>query len=148
MKYLQPFTAIATTILSATLLFTTPMAYAEDQPESTDGVVSLLGSPQGGFGAAILTAVIDSDSTIARGSGVTSAASFGFGNYEVIFKRNIRNCAYSATLSESGSSTVPAPGSIGITGRSANVKGVFVNIDDIDGLGVEGGFTVVINCHK
>src|SRR3954470_17076146 len=44
------------------------------------------------------TAVVNSDGTLDRGKGVVSSLKLATGQYEVIFTRNVRQCAYNATI--------------------------------------------------
>jgi hypothetical protein len=48
------------------------------------------------LGMALLGAFVNSDGTLARGSGVTNSSRFAPGGYQVFFDRDISNCTYSA----------------------------------------------------
>jgi hypothetical protein len=75
-------------------------------------------------------AVVNSDGTLARDRGATSAASLGVdGQYEVVFNRNVSACSYTATLGDATAST-GAVGIATVAPREGNVKGVFVQTFD------------------
>lgn len=94
-----------------------------------------------------LWAVVNEDGTLARGFHAVSAAAAGSaGSYEVIFDRNVRNCAYVATIGLSGSSGTPGPGEIGVVGRNGNVNGVFVKTYDSTGAIATRGFHLAVHC--
>jgi len=73
-----------------------------------------------------LWAVVNSNGTLARGRGATSAGSLGVdGQYQVIFNRDVAGCAYVATLGDAVAST-GAEGVVTVAPRSGNANGVFV----------------------
>lgn len=55
-------------------------------------------------------AVVDRAGVVARGKGVVSAARLAPGQYEVIFNRSVRNCAYVATVGDVDDVGVEQPG--------------------------------------
>ena len=57
-----------------------------------------------------LWAVVNSNATLARGSGVSSVADSGVGNTRVYFTRNITTCAFNATIGLAGNSLTESPG--------------------------------------
>ena len=87
-----------------------------------------------GFGTSLLSAVVDTDGTLVRGSGATSSINANPGSYRVIFKRNVRQCTYVATIGIPGSVGTASPGEINVAGDATNVKGVFVDIQDSTGI--------------
>jgi hypothetical protein len=62
-------------------------------PAGPQGVQGLQGPP-----GVNLWAVVNSDGTLARSKGVTSAARIFIGQYRLTFNQNVDNCAYSATI--------------------------------------------------
>ncbi|WP_271199764.1 hypothetical protein [Methylopila turkensis] len=102
------------------------------------------------LGMALMSAAINADGTIARGEGViaTGTTKLGLGVYEVGFDRDITRCAYAVTVGESsiGSAT---PAAAGVTRRSGNDNGVFIQIDNaIDGTNVDRDFFVLVYCGR
>ena len=70
-----------------------------------------------------------------RGKNVLSAKQVVPGEYSVVFKNNVRTCAYIATLGDPGSVLKPPTGEIGVAGLMVDVRGVFV--ETFDSTGVE-----------
>lgn len=66
-------------------------------------------------------AIVAANGTFVRGVNATSSSRLGTGNYEVVFGRNVSQCAYQATINQS---TVGAE--IAAEPRTGNVNAVFV----------------------
>jgi hypothetical protein len=66
-------------------------------------------------------AVVDSDGTLVRGSISAISASGSGGEYEVIFNRDVSECAYVATIGQRA-----LPGEISVTSLAVEADGVFV----------------------
>lgn len=79
--------------------------------------------------------------TFVRGVHATSSARLGLGNYEVIFDRNVSQCAYQATI---GGSTVGAM--IGAEPRSTNANAVFVTTWTSTGTPADQPFHLFVIC--
>ena len=90
-------------------------------------------------------AVVNADGSLARGFGVVSTATFGAGNYEVIFSQNITGSAYIATIGLAGSLGVSAPGQVSVVGRFLNPNGVFIQTTDSTGNPTNMGFHLAIH---
>lgn len=93
-----------------------------------------------------MTAVVNSDGTLARGDHVVSATNLGTGTYEVVFDRNVTGCAYTATIGLSGTSGSSTPGLISVVGRAGNVNGIFLNTVDTAGTNSNRGFHLNVTC--
>jgi hypothetical protein len=94
-----------------------------------------------------LSAVVNADGTVDRGKGVTSVThTAAAGSYIVHFDRNVRACAYTASIGLSGASGTSARGFITVVGAAADSNGVFVTTDDIAGAPAERGFHLVVTC--
>jgi hypothetical protein len=93
-----------------------------------------------------LYAVVDATGNLARGPRVVSSARLSAGNYEVIFNRKIKNCAFTATLGTTGTGSIPAPGLITVAGRAGNFSGVFVRIVDRTGTSLDSSFHLAVTC--
>lgn len=102
------------------------------------------------LGVAHLSAVVNADGKLVRGSGVKSAAPVGgfIGDYIVTFNRNVRNCTYVTSLGNTGSVGVPQPGVISATGANVSANGVYIDANDIDGIPAERPFHLNVFCHK
>jgi hypothetical protein len=91
-------------------------------------------------------AVVDRAGVVARGKGVVSAARLAPGQYEVIFNRSVRNCAYVATVGDVDDVGVEQPGEITTVGRFANVRGVFVTTHNSTGAFEDRSFHLFVAC--
>lgn len=71
----------------------------------------------------------------------------GAGRYEVFFNRNVRNCAYLATVGLCGyqGATIP-PGEISTVGRYSAVNGVYVVTTNSAGAGQDKPFYLEVQC--
>jgi hypothetical protein len=102
------------------------------------------------LGVAHLSAIVNADGKLVRGSGVkktTAVAGFP-GDYIVTFNRNIRNCSYVVSLGNPRSVGVPQPGTISATGASIDVNGVYIDANDTDGNPAENPFHLHVFCNK
>jgi hypothetical protein len=96
----------------------------------------------------LLWAVVRDDGTLVRDHGATHVTTAGTGNYRVFFNRNVRQCAYVATIGLPGASGTESPGEITVVGAAVDVKAVFVTTDDSAGASAERGFHLMVNCGK
>jgi hypothetical protein len=133
------FRAAGFAAASAVLAFSTIASAAAQQPK---GPVVSGPAPSGISG----WAAIKADGTFARRLNAGHASKLSTGEYEVIFNSKINKCAYTATTGDPGSSEVPGPFFIGITGRSGNGKAVFVTTYDQNGLPADRAFFVNVTC--
>ncbi len=101
-----------------------------------------------GAGTAMLYAVVDANGTLNRSSGAASVVKAGVGNYRVIFRRNVRRCAYVATIGLSGASGTETNSSIDVVGDALDTKGVFVDTEDFAGNQVDRGFHLIVFCDN
>ena len=116
------------------------------------GVVGLTGpagpaGPAGpkGDSATGLWASVDSNGTLIRGQGVTSAEKIGSNAYQVVFDRNVTGCGYVATVGDSGGAISAA--AIAEAHQRLNVvKGVEVDIYSSTGGGTIRPFYVAVFC--
>lgn len=98
-------------------------------PQGAAGAAGAAGARgPAGASATALWAVIAADATLTRGSHVVSSTKQGTGAYAVRFDRNVRNCAYEATLGQNPSDAGSGPaGFIGTTGEFISVNGIWIN---------------------
>jgi hypothetical protein len=121
--------------------FNLPQA-AESQPP--DANVAARSDDDGDV--TILHAVVNSNGTLARGHKAVSATRLGTGAYEVVFRKDVRRCAYLATIGLSGSAGSSLPGEITVVGRSGNDRGVFVTTHSSGGASADLGFHLAVHC--
>jgi hypothetical protein len=104
-------------------------------------------APDGTLGMALLSAAVNSNGTLARGSGVTSTASLGGGSYQVIFDRNVTQCVYVATIGDPSNSAA-GPGQTDVAQRAGNVNGVFLRTSNSAGTFTNLSFYLLVFCNK
>jgi hypothetical protein len=130
-------------------------AMAQNDPNAGPGPRTVTGpvpergvAPASGYVADTRYAVVNADCTIARSLfGPATCQTSGTGNYIIRFNRNVRNCAYTATIGLSGASGTEAPGFITVVGAAVDVKGVFVTTDDTTGASANRGFHLLVSCR-
>ena len=94
-------------------------------------------------------AMILKNGTIAHGTqngGVVSARRLATGMYEVILNRDVRPCAFNATLGNVNDG-VAEPGFITVADRFGNPNGVFVDTRDINGVRTDRSFHLSVHCN-
>ena len=92
-----------------------------------------------------LWAVVEANATLSRGSNVVSVAatpSFGYG---VTFNRNVSQCAFVATVGNSGAGN-PASRFAAVASLSTDPNGVFVRVFDDTGTDVNHAFHLIVQC--
>jgi len=145
--------ALAVVTLCGGLVAGSALAGGGAGPNGVAGKAAAAAAPQ--FPAAANIAVkgavvVNADGTVARKSAqpftVTSAAHLSTGSYEVIWNRNVRGCAYIATIGLSGSSGSSPSGEITVVGRVNRVRGVFLTTHDSTGTLADRGFHLVVVC--
>ncbi|HEY1357340.1 MAG TPA: hypothetical protein VGF21_03455 [Thermoleophilaceae bacterium] len=90
-------------------------------------------------------AVVGANGLVARGRGVSSAVRTGEGRYQVIFTRNVRGCAYVASLGVIGA-TPPGSGEVSTSSLSSNVDGVFIRTFNSNGAPGDHSFHLLVGC--
>jgi hypothetical protein len=88
--------------------------------ESTLGVVPAALVAEGGTHFA----VVNAGGQAVRSRGITSAARTAEGRYQVIFNRDVRGCAYYATIGGPTAAAPPDGGEIMVSSLASNVNGV------------------------
>lgn len=90
-------------------------------------------------------AVISETGQVVRGSAGVTAGLTSAQNYEVLFDRDIRGCAYTATIG--GTATdVPAPAFITVAQRGGKANGVFVTARNSDTTRTNRPFHLTVTC--
>jgi hypothetical protein len=96
--------------------------------------------------ASTMFAVVNSNGTLARGRNAVSATRLGTGFYEVVFRKDVRKCAYLGTIGLSGAAGASLPGEITVVGRAGNDRGVFVTTHSSGGASADLGFHLAVLC--
>jgi hypothetical protein len=103
------------------------------------------GEPGSGSGGVSLFAVVSSDGILSRGN-AASATRLGPGAYEVIFNKDVTQCAFIATLGQ-GNAGNGAIGQISVAARNGNANGVFLVTRDSAGTGADKPFHLLVVCN-
>jgi hypothetical protein len=93
-----------------------------------------------------LFAVVDMNGRLQRGLHAVAARQLDVGTYEVIFSRDVRKGAYSATVGGHGYDGLPRAGVISVMGRASDPKGVLVFTSDVTGAPSNMGFHLLVLC--
>jgi hypothetical protein len=103
-----------------------------------------------GPGATPLFAVVDGRATtptIVRGAHATSVnRGASAGAFRVFFDRNVRSCAYVATIGLPGAVATEDPGFITTVGAAVSVNAVFVTTHDVAGALADRDFHLQVIC--
>jgi hypothetical protein len=89
--------------------------------------------------------VVASNGGAVRARGATSTARTGIGQYQAVFDRDVRNCAYFATLGDE-SAAAPGTGQIAVASAAANVNGVRVVTRNSAGEPADRSFHLTVSC--
>jgi hypothetical protein len=90
-------------------------------------------------------AVVTSAGVLARGRGIASASRTSEGRYQVIFERDVRNCAFIATIADAGAAA-PPQGEIAASALSSNVNGVAIRTENSNGAAADRPFHLIAPC--
>jgi len=89
-------------------------------------------------------AVVNGDGTLARGGGAASAAKLGTGQYQVLFKRDVKKGAFLATIGLSADAGASPPGEIIVNLRAGTENGVFVQTSNSTGAQEDRSFHLAV----
>lgn len=90
--------------------------------------------------------VVNAGGQQVRARGTTSAARTAEGRYQVIFDRDVRGCAYYATVGGPTAAAPPDNGQITLSGLAANVNGVDIRTTGANGNDANKPFHLVVLC--
>jgi hypothetical protein len=93
-------------------------------------------------------AVVNADGTRARAGGACSGTttSGSNGSCDVVFPRNVSNCAYVAVIGSPARSGTVAAGYATVVGAAISVDGVFVQTWNSSGVLAAQGFHLIVDC--
>ena len=92
-------------------------------------------------------AVVGSDATISRtGCSGATAQQLSLGRFQVTFTKNVRRCAYTATMGGTGKGSDGSPGFINVVSRFNNKNAVYVATTDSSGADSYESFHLVVAC--
>ena len=94
-------------------------------------------------------AVVNANGVLARGRGQAAghpAARTGEGIYHVVFNRDVRGCAYVATVGSPTIDAIPPGGEVHVASHPTNVNAVRVRTTNDAGQPLERPFHIVVVC--
>ena len=91
-------------------------------------------------------AVVNAGGQQVRARGTTSAARTSEGRYQVIFDRDVRGCAYYATLGGPTAAAPPDNGQISVSSLASNVNGVDIRTTGANGNDANKPFHLLVLC--
>jgi hypothetical protein len=109
--------------------------------ESALGTVPVANAAEG----MVRWAVVSASGQLIRSHNVTSVARTSSGRYQVVFNRDVRNCAYIASLGDPSASG-PSTGLIATSSLPSNVNGVAVRTAAPNGDAGNRSFHLIVPC--
>jgi hypothetical protein len=91
-------------------------------------------------------AVVNAGGQQVRARGTTSAARTAEGRYQVIFDRDVRGCAYYATVGGPTAAPPPGNGLVSVSALAANVNGVDITTENQNGNPTNKPFHLLVLC--
>jgi hypothetical protein len=91
-------------------------------------------------------AVVNAGGQQVRARGTTSAARTAEGRYQVIFDKDVRGCAYYATVGGPTAAAPPDNGQITVSGLGSNVNGVDIRTTGANGNDANKPFHLLVLC--
>ena len=90
-------------------------------------------------------AVVTPQGVLTRGRGVSSVARTGVGRYQVVFNRDVRGCAYVASLGDAGAAG-PPEGQVSTSALATNVNAVSIRAESSAGNPADRPFHLIVSC--
>ena len=103
----------------------------------------------GGTSDSTMSAVVNVDGSLRRGTAGTTSAQFagGFtGDYTVTFPQSVAGCSWVASVTASVDGNNPFKGQLGVTALSGNANGLYIQGSDSAGANAELPITVIVSC--
>ncbi len=91
-------------------------------------------------------AVVNAGGQQIRARGTTSASRTAEGRYQVIFDRDVRSCAYYATVGGPTATAPPDNGQITVSSLASNVNGVDIRTENSTGVETNKPFHLLVLC--
>lgn len=116
-------------------------------PAGVDGATGEKGDKgDAGADATKLWAVVNTNGSLARGSGVTASTRPVPAQYTVTFNRDVSKCAYIAVAGNATSGANPPNNFAAVTPGVSNVNAVFVEMRDHEGFDDDASFHLAVFC--
>jgi hypothetical protein len=91
-------------------------------------------------------AVVTNAGALARGRNVTSAVRTGLGRYQVVFDRDVRGCAYLATIGDTSAAGPPQGSEITTSSLATNANAVSIRTESDTGAAADKPFHLIVPC--
>jgi hypothetical protein len=92
-------------------------------------------------------AVVNGGGQLVRGRDISSVARTGDGRYQVIFRADVRGCAYFATIGDPSAAGAPQNSHISVSSLGSNVNGVAVRTENgVNGNEANRPFHLIVMC--
>ena len=91
-------------------------------------------------------AVVNAAGQRVRERGTTSSARTAEGRFQVVFNRDVRTCAYFATVAGPSAAAPPGNGLISVSGLGSNVNGVDITTENQNGVNTDKPFHLTVIC--
>jgi hypothetical protein len=91
-------------------------------------------------------AVVNAAGQQVRARGTTSSARTAEGRYQVIFNRDVRGCAYYATVGGPTAAVPPGNGLVSVSSLASNVNGVDITTENQNGANTNKPFHLLVLC--
>jgi hypothetical protein len=93
-----------------------------------------------------LRATVTASGGLVKATSATGSTRLGPGRYEVTFNRDVRSCAYTATIGDPAAALVYAPGLVFTAGGHLGPNGVYVETKNLGGGLSDFPFHLDVNC--
>ena len=91
-------------------------------------------------------AVVNAGGQLVRGRDISSVARTGDGRYQVIFRADVRGCAYFATIGDPSAAGPPQNSHVSVASLASNVNGVAVRTENSNGNEADRPFHLIVMC--
>ena len=91
-------------------------------------------------------AVVNSGGQQVRARGTTGSARTSEGRFQVFFNRDVRGCAYLATIGDPSAAAPPQNGQISVSSLSTNVNAVAIRTENGQGAEADRPFHLLVVC--
>ena len=135
-------TLAATAILAAGLAYSGSAMAANDEDPTLTAEDQIPSPPAP---SDVYTAFVTKDGDLKRGINVKNTKKLGKGEYQVIFKNDVKDCVWVASIGLPGTGN-PKPGIISTALRKGNNKGIYVLTGDQKAFLENLSFSIMVTC--
>lgn len=146
---LAPVVVCVVVTVAGVLASASASSAGQNPPQNEGPIVqdpSAPAAPGPAHGTGNFWAVVEADGTLVKSRKAIEASKILLGTYRVIFRNNMRNCAYTATVGETDSVGISDPAVITTAGDYYDVRGVYITVFDSTGAYVDRSFHLTVMC--